>query len=66
MKITIELTESKVKGLKAYFKNVDDVKANKNYIKRYIHQIVSDNLESPQLAVSDYILIEETKLNKTI
>jgi len=34
MKITIELTESKVKGLKAYFKNDDDIKANKDYIKR--------------------------------
>lgn len=55
MKITIELTEAEVKGLKAYFKDVDDVKADKDYIKQHIQGIVSGTLNAPQESVSDYI-----------
>jgi hypothetical protein len=32
MKVVIELSEAEVKGLKAYFKEVDDVNANKDYM----------------------------------
>ena len=55
MKITIELTEAEVKGLKSYFKDVDDVKADKDYIKQHIQGIVTGTLNAPQEAVSDYI-----------
>ena len=55
MKITIELSEAEVKGLKAYLKEVDDVNANKDYIRQHIQNIVSGVLNAPQEAVSDYI-----------
>ncbi len=55
MKITIELSEAEVKGLKAYLLEVDGVKADKNNIKQHIQSIVSGTLNAPQEAVSDYI-----------
>jgi len=55
MKITIELTEAEVKGLKAYLKDVngDGEPVTKEDIKREIQGIVSGNLQAG--AVEDYI-----------
>lgn len=64
MKITIELSDAEVKGLKNYLKEVDDLKkVSKQYIKQHIVGIVHGNLHAPQDACSDYIHAEEQKLN---
>lgn len=55
MKVTIELSEAEVKGLKAYLLEVDNVKADNAYIKQHVQGIVSGTLNAPQEAVSDYI-----------
>lgn len=55
MKLTIELTEAEVKGIKKYFKEVDGVNVKKEDIKQYIQGIVSGNINAPQESVSDYI-----------
>lgn len=54
MKITIELTEAEVKGIKAYLKEVDDIKATKEDVKQFINSMVQ-NIHAPQEAVSHYI-----------
>lgn len=54
MKVTIELTEAEVKGIKAYLASFDDGN-NKAAIKQYIQGIVSCTINAPQEAVSDYI-----------
>ncbi len=57
MKITIELTEKQVKGIKAYLADTDgsNAKITNKEITDYIAGIVHGNLEAPQEAVSDYI-----------
>ena len=55
MKITIELSEAEVKGLKAYLLEVDEIKADKADIQQHIQGIVNAVLNAPQEAVSDYI-----------
>ena len=56
MKITIELNEAEVKGLKAYLKEVGDIeKPSKADIEQEIQGIVSGTLHAPQEAVNDYI-----------
>ncbi len=55
MKITIELTEAQVKGIKAYYKATDGGKCDKKEIARYVSGIALGTLEAPQEAVSDYI-----------
>jgi len=55
MKITIELNESEVKGIKAYLKEVDD---NPNPTKKDIQLFIGSCVQiihAPQEAVSDYI-----------
>lgn len=54
MKITIELTEAQVKGLKDYLKDVEEP-TDKAAIKQHIEGIVYGNLHAPQEAVSQYI-----------
>lgn len=57
MKITIELSEQQVKGIKQYLKETDacEVKITKADVVQYIHGIVHATLELPQESVSDYI-----------
>lgn len=56
MKITIELTEAEVKGIKAYLKEVGDIeKPNKDDIKTEIQGIISSYLQSPQCSLADYV-----------
>jgi hypothetical protein len=56
MKLTIELTDAEVKGIKAYLKEVEDnnipVKAD---IQEYLQNIVGGILHSPQESVSSFI-----------
>jgi hypothetical protein len=60
MKITIELTEQEVKGIKAYLKEVDDKeKVSKKDIQAYVAGIATGTLHAPQEAVSDYIKVYE-------
>lgn len=54
MKITIELTEAEVKGIKAYLQEVDGVRAGKSEIKQFINGIIQ-LIHAPQEAVSAYI-----------
>jgi hypothetical protein len=60
MKITIELTEAEVKGIKAYLKDVDSIKATKNDISQFINGVVQ-SIHAPQESVSDYIKQFELK-----
>lgn len=54
MKITIELTDAEVKGLKEYLRDVDGIeKPSREDIKREIAGIVSGNLEIG--ACGDYV-----------
>lgn len=55
MKITIELTESETKGIKAYLKDTEGEKVGRSEILQYIQGIVSGTINAPQEAVSDYI-----------
>jgi len=56
MKITIELSDAEVKGLKQYLLEVGDIdKPNKEDITNEIQSIVTGNLHATQIAVSDYI-----------
>lgn len=60
MKITIELTEAEVKGIKAYMKEVDgNNKPSKSDIQQYISGIATGLIHAPQEAVSDYIKVYE-------
>ena len=55
MKITIELTEAEVKGIKAYLKEVDGTeKPTKEDVKIFIDGIVQ-TIHAPQESVSNYI-----------
>lgn len=60
MKITIELNDAEVKGIKAYLKELDGIKAGKAEIKQFIDGIVQA-IHSPSESVSDYIKAEEKK-----
>lgn len=61
MKITIELTDAEVKGIKAYLKEVDGIdKPNKQDVTMFINSIVQA-IHAPQESVSDYIKIEQQK-----
>jgi len=56
MKITVELSDAQVKGIKKYLKAVDDIpKPNKDDVAREIRGIVHSCLQAPQCAVADYI-----------
>ena len=55
MKLTIELTDAEVKGIKAYVKEVDGEKADKAYILNYISSMISGVLHAPQESVSGFI-----------
>ncbi len=55
MKITVELSDKQVKGIKAYLKEFDGEKITKKEIAAYIGGIVHGNLEAPHEAVADYI-----------
>lgn len=55
MKITIELTDAEVKGIKAYEKELEGVVIGKKEIVQYIQGIVSGTLHAPQEGVSGYI-----------
>ena len=54
MKISIQLTDKEVKGIKAYLASFDDDNS-KGGITQYIQGIVSCTINAPQEAVSDYI-----------
>ncbi len=62
MKITIELSDVQVRGIKKYLKEVDLIFfPNKEDIKREINGIVHSNLQAPQSSLTDYIRQEEYK-----
>jgi hypothetical protein len=54
MKITIQLTDNEVKGIKAYLLELDG-ENNKAAISQFIQGIVSATINAPQEAVSQYI-----------
>jgi hypothetical protein len=55
MKITINLTEAEVKGIKEYLKEIGDVeKPTKEDIKQFIEGYVS-TIHAPSESVNDYI-----------
>jgi hypothetical protein len=63
MKITVELTNAEVKGIKAYLKDVDGIdKPKKEDIKMFINSLVQV-IHAPQESVSDYIKAEEQYYN---
>lgn len=56
MKITIELTDAQVKGIKHYLKEVGDIeKPKKADIQREMSGIIHGTLEAPQCAIADYV-----------
>ena len=56
MKITIELTEVQVKGIKDYLRDVADVEnPKKEDIQMEIRGIIDGYLQAPQSALTDYI-----------
>ena len=55
MKITIELSDNELKGIKAYLMELDGEKPTKQDIEIYIKGIVSTTLYSPAESVSNYI-----------
>lgn len=61
MKISLNLTDNEVKGIKAYLMEVDGINPTKNDIKVYLQGIVSGTINTPQEAVSDYINQFENK-----
>jgi hypothetical protein len=62
MKITIELTEAEVKGIKNYLKAVDDIKRpTKADITREIDSYVQA-IHAPNCAISDYIKQAEAEI----
>ncbi len=65
MKITIELSEAEVKGLKQYLNEVGDIeRPTKTDIQNEIQGIVSGNLHAPKVAVADYINEFEKQMTK--
>ena len=54
MKITIELTNTEVKGIKQYLKDLGE-ENSKEDIKIFIQGIVSGTINAPQESVSHYI-----------
>jgi hypothetical protein len=58
MKVTIELTDNEVKGIKAYLKSTDSG-FSKQDVKDYIQGVVKSTIYAPAEAVSDYISIEQ-------
>lgn len=61
MKITVNLSENEVKGIKAYLKDFDGITPSKNDIVVYIQGIVSGTINASQESVSDYIQKFENK-----
>lgn len=56
MKISIELTESEVRGIKNYLQDVDGIeKPSKEDIRNFLNGIVSTTLHSPAESVANYI-----------
>jgi hypothetical protein len=56
MKITIELTENEVKGIKQYLKDVCDIpNPKKEDIRNEIAGIVNGVLQSTKESIADYI-----------
>jgi transcription antitermination factor NusG len=61
MKITINLTDEEVRGIKAYLKETDDnPKPSKKDIEIFVDNLVQI-IHSPMEAVSTYIQAEEKK-----
>lgn len=54
MKVSIELSDVEVKGIKAYLSE-DGEKATAEAVKIFIRNIVSGVIHSPDESVSDYI-----------
>lgn len=54
MKITVNLTEQEVKGIKAYLLDLGE-RNNKKAIQEFIKGIVDTTLQNSHEAVSDYI-----------
>lgn len=54
MKITIELSEAEVKGLKDYLKDAD-LKGSKQDIAAHIENIIHGVINAPQESSSQYI-----------
>lgn len=58
MKITIDLSDAEVQGIKDYLKNVGNIeKPNKNDIQTEMQGVVSGYLQSPHSSLTDYIKI---------
>lgn len=55
MKVTIELSEAEVKGIREYLKEVDGEKPTAKDVKEYVQGMAKGIINAPQEAVSDYI-----------
>lgn len=62
MKVTIELSDYEVKGIKKYLKSVDDIKRpNKADVQRFVAGEINGILSASSCAVSDYVQQERFK-----
>lgn len=60
MKITVELSDAQVRGIKRYLNEGEDPN-DKAAITRFINSIVQGTLDNERESVSDYIREEEAK-----
>jgi hypothetical protein len=63
MKITIELSENQVNGIKEYIKDTEGIeKPTKNHIKDEIYGIIQTSFQSSDSVLANYIKIEVEKI----
>ena len=56
MKITIDLTEAQVKGIKDYLKETTDInKPGKNEVSQEVKGILDTYFQAPHSSLTDYI-----------
>lgn len=63
MKITIELTEAEVKGIKSYLKEVDGLERVTKQDITYFIRSLADTMHVAHEAVSDHIQDAQRKIN---
>lgn len=64
MKVTINLSDAQVKGIKAYLKEVADIPSpKKEDVRTEIENMVHGYLQSPQSSLTDYISRYEMRQN---
>ena len=65
MKITIELSDAQVKGIKHYLKEVGDIpNPKKGDIQSEMASIVHGTLQAPRCAIADYVAKYETSYSE--